>query len=74
MEQIINQIVSSSISIIIGLFLIDLMSRMFLDFSIIAWFKKIFNKNKTKIEITVFLTRKSEYCYVWGRSYRKETR
>ena len=48
MQHIVDQIVSGAISVIIGLFLIDLLSITLLDFSIVGWFKNLFNKNKRK--------------------------
>ena len=46
MEHIVDKIVSDALSIIIGLFLIDLVSCMLLDFSIVGWFRNLFKRNK----------------------------
>ena len=57
MQHIVDQIVSGAINVIIvlflidlliGLFLIDLLSITLLDFSIVGWFKNLFNRNKRK--------------------------
>ena len=55
MENIINQVVSAAISIIIGLFLIDLAANVFLDISIVQSVKDMFSslrksKGKTNNE------------------------
>ena len=46
MDHIVDSIVGSILSIIVGIYLVDLVSMMFLDFSIVGWFKNVLCKHK----------------------------
>lgn len=46
MDHIVDIIVRSILSIIIGIYLIDLVSMMFLDFSPVCWMKDLLCKHK----------------------------
>ena len=48
MDHIIDIIIGSILSIIIGIYLVDLVSMMLLDFSIVGWFKNVLCKQKEK--------------------------
>ena len=46
MEHIVDSIIGSILSAIVGIYLIDLVSMMLLDFSIVCWFKNVLCKHK----------------------------